>query len=194
MSRLALLVSALLLCACSAPPQREIDAAERAVHAARGAGAAEYASESFNAATAALSAARDAIGQRDYRLALSRALDARERAQQAEKQAADGKRRARTESEAAIRAVVTTLQELDQKLENATRASVPARDLKTARATVEAAGAALQKARAALADGNYLQARDAIKTTRDDIAAEIRALDESISARQPRPARRPRGR
>jgi hypothetical protein len=191
----SLLVSAFLFsAACSAPPQREIDAAERAVHAARGAGAAEYASESFNAATAALSAARDAVAQRDYRLALSRALDARERAQQAEKQAADGKATARTESEAAIRAVVTALQELDQKLEGATRASVPARDLKTARATVEAAGATLQKARAALADGNYLQARDALKTTRDDIAAEIRALNESISARPPRPARRQRGR
>ena len=194
MSRLLLLVCTLLLCACSQPPTKEIDAADAAVNTARSEGAAEYAAESFNAATAALTAARDAAAQRDYRLALSRALDARERATQSAKQAADGKARARTDAEGAVRAVVTGLEELDQKLEAATRSGVPARDLTTARGVASDAGTALQEARAALAAGNYLEARASLKTTREDLAAQIRALDESIAARKSKPVRRQRTR
>lgn len=194
MSRLFLLLCATLLFACSEPPHKEIEAAETAVNAARNEGAAEYAAESFNAATAALTAARDAAAQGDNRLALSRALDARERAQQAAKQAADGKARARKDSEAAIRDVVTALDALDQKLEGASRAGVPARDLSTARSASRDAGAALQKARAALTAGHYLEARASLKTTREDIAAQILALDESIDARKTKPVRRQRPR
>ena len=192
MSRHFLVVCAMLALACSEPPHKEIDAAEAAINAARRDGAAEYASETFNAATAALTAARDAASQGDYRLALSRALDARDRAQQSAKQAADDKDRARKDGEAAVRAVVTGLDELDQKLEGATRAGVPSGDLTIARTVARDAGAALQKARAALASGNYLEARAVLKTTREDIAAQIRALDESIAARKTKPARRQR--
>ena len=40
--------------------------------------------------------------QRDYRLALSRALDASQRAQESARQAADGQARARSEAELAL--------------------------------------------------------------------------------------------
>ena len=65
-----------LTVACSAPPQKEIDRAQQAVDAARAAGAEQYAPESFAEATAALQQSHEAVNQRDYRLALSRAVDA----------------------------------------------------------------------------------------------------------------------
>src|SRR4051794_25814319 len=84
------------------PPDKEMQQAQGAVDAARAAGADKYATEEFAAATLALNNARDAVAQRDYRLALNHALDSRERAQNAAKMAADGKASARTEADRAI--------------------------------------------------------------------------------------------
>ena len=53
----------------------------------------------FAEATAALQQSHEAVEQRDYRLALSRALDASQRAQDAARQAAEGQARARSEAE-----------------------------------------------------------------------------------------------
>ena len=65
---------AVVLCAaCSEPPRKEIDRAQQAIEDARRAGAEQYAPETFAAATAALQQSHEAVDQRDYRLALSRA-------------------------------------------------------------------------------------------------------------------------
>ena len=77
--------------ACSEPPQKEIDRAQAAIDAARAAGAEHYAPESFTAATDRAPQAHEAVAQRDYRLALTRALDASDRAQEAREAAAEGK-------------------------------------------------------------------------------------------------------
>src|SRR4029079_8325791 len=100
MSRLSALLGTLvcavvLFAACSEPPKKEIDQAQQAVDAARQAGAEQYAAEAFAAATAALQQAREAVDQRDYRLALSRAVDAGERAHEATTAATDNKAKAR---------------------------------------------------------------------------------------------------
>ena len=111
MRRLSVVACAWLLsAACSAPPQKEIDRAQGALDAARAAGADTYAAQELQAATAALQQSHDAVAQRDYRLALSRALDANERALEAAKQAADGKARARSEAEGALAAATAGLQ------------------------------------------------------------------------------------
>jgi hypothetical protein len=193
MRRLSGLICALLLCAaCSEPPQKEIDMAQGAIDAARAAGADQYAREPFNAANTSLQAAHDAVAQRDYRLALSRAIAAREQAHDAAKRAADGKARTRSESEAAIAATATALDGLRLKLKAAEGAPVPSADLAPARATVRDAQAALQKARAAIASGLYLEAGAAIATTRETIARIVGELDEMIEARSGRGARRRR--
>ena len=90
--------------ACATPPQKEMDQAEGAITAARAAGAAQYAAEEFTAAEAALRRSHEAVGQRDYRQALNHALDARERAQTAAREAADKKAIARGLAERAITA------------------------------------------------------------------------------------------
>ena len=74
---LCAIISALVLsAACSAPPQKEIDRAQQAIDSARAAGADQYAPEAYAAATSALQQSHEAVDQRDYRLALSRAVDA----------------------------------------------------------------------------------------------------------------------
>ena len=65
------------------PPDKEMQQAQGALDAARAAGADRYATEEFTAATLALVNAKEAVDQRDYRLALNHALDSRERAQNA---------------------------------------------------------------------------------------------------------------
>jgi len=193
MRRLSGLVCALLFCAaCSEPPQKELDMAQGAIDAARAAGAEQYAREPLNAAAASLQAAHDAVSQRDYRLALSRALAAREQAHEAAKRAADGKARTRSESEAAIVAVAGALEALRQKTKAAEAARVPSSDLAPARAAARDAQAALQKARAAISDGHYLEAGAAVATTREAITKTIAELNDLIDARNPRGGRRRR--
>jgi hypothetical protein len=173
-----------LLAGCSAPPQKEIDLAQGAIDAARAAGAEQYATETFTAATSALQQAHDAVGQRDYRLALSRALDAHERAQDAAKGAADGKARARSDAEVAIVAGSTALQTLRERLKTAEAEKVPRRDLERARTAATMAETTLQDARAALKVSDYTRARQVVDGLPARITAQITAL-EAAEARKP---------
>jgi len=189
MRRLAVLLCTLVLvlcAACSEPPQKEIDRAQGAIDAARAAGAERYAPAEFVAATAALQQAHDAVAQRDYRLALSKALDASERAQQAARQAADGKARARSEAEAAVAATAAALQQVHAAIKAAEGARVSASRLVAARQTASSASAALQKARALLKAEQYLDARDALQGVSRRIGEQIRVLNEATRARQGR--------
>src|SRR5262245_48018241 len=187
MRRLYLLLgTCVLFAACSEPPQKEIDRAQGALDAARAAGADEYAADPFNAATTALRQSREAVEQRDYRLALSRALDASERAQEAAKQAADGKVRARAESEKAVNATTAALQQLENRVKAAGVARVAAQELASAARAVRDTGAVLQKARAELRAGNYLAVSKALQEPQARIAAEIRRVDDLVAGRAAR--------
>jgi len=103
MPRLA--VSCLVACVvaltvgCGDPPSKELHQAQGAIDAARAAGADSYATDEFSAAVDALARAEAAVAQRDYRLALSQALDSRERAQNAAKLAASQKAAVRSDAE-----------------------------------------------------------------------------------------------
>jgi hypothetical protein len=196
MPRLSVLLCT-ILCAvvvaagCSEPPQKEIDRAQQAIDLARNAGAEQYAPESYAAAAAALRQSHEAVEQRDYRLALSRAVDARDQAQDAAREAADNKARARRDSEAAINATNAALMQLEARLKAAEQARVVAREIAPARTTVKDATAALQKARAALNAGNLAEARSAVDGLAEQIRSEIRVVEAAITLRTVRrPARR----
>jgi hypothetical protein len=181
---------ALLLCAaCSEPPQKELDMAQGAIDAARAAGADQYARESFAGASSALDAANQAVAQRDYRLALSHAIDARQRAHEAAKQAADGKARVRSEAESAIVAAAVALDDLRQRLKAAEAAKLTARELAPARAAALDAEGALQKARAAIKAETYLDARAAVAGAKQRITNADRQLTGAIEARRTRKRR-----
>jgi len=183
--------SVVLSTACSEPPQREINSAQAAIDAARAAGAEQYAPESFAAATTALQQSHEAVAQRDYRLALTRAVDASDRAQEATRQAADGRAKARAEAEAAIGATNAALLQLETRLKAAEAAHVPTRELAPARGAAKDAAATLQKARTSLSVGNYVEATAEVKGLQERIRSQIASVEQATTARTGRqPARR----
>src|SRR5882672_11133157 len=94
---------------CGDPPDKELQQARSAIESARGAGADLYARDEFSAAETALKNATDAVDQRDYRLALNRALDARERAENAAKEAVTRKAAVRADASRALALAGRTL-------------------------------------------------------------------------------------
>ena len=180
-----------LLAACSEPPNKELDRAGGAIDAARAAGAEQYAPEAFAAATNALKQANDAVAQRDYRLALTRALDASARAQEAARGAADGKARARSDADAALLAAAAALTKLEARLFAVTPrlARADATQARTAHAELEGA---LQEARAAFSTGAYLDAKKAATDVTAGIAAQMKGLDGTATAKPAKPIRRRR--
>jgi hypothetical protein len=181
-----------LSAACSEPPQKEIDRAQGAIDAARAAGADQYAREPFTAATTAMQQTHEAIQQRDYRLALSRAIDANERALEAARQAADGKARVRSEVEITLGRVLTALRVLDERLKTAESSHLTAREIEPAQRARADAGRAVQEARATIEKGDYLAAAAAIQAAGDRITLETRNLNGAIDAKTPRGTRRRR--
>jgi ABC-type oligopeptide transport system substrate-binding subunit len=178
----------LLAAGCSEPPQKEINQAQGAIDAARAAGADQYAVDEYTAATSALQKAHDAVDQRDYRQALSYALDARERAQDAARQAADGKARARITAENAFSQISARAQQLETRIKTAEAARVAARELQKSRATLAETRKALQEARTAIDSGNYADIESRLAPVRTRLEA---ALTEVEGIPQ-RPARRRR--
>ena len=193
MSRLSALLctitcAVVLSVACSEPPTKEIDRAQQAIDSARAAGAEQYAPDLFTAATTALQQSHEAVDQRDYRLALSRAVDASDRAQEAAKAAADNKARARSQSEAAVNAANAAVMHFQTRLKVAEEVRVPARELATGRAVLKDAETALQKARTLLAAQNYAAATLAVSGLDSQIRSEIKVVEAAITLRT---ARRP---
>ena len=189
MRRLPVIGLLLLFAAgCSAPPQNEIDQAQGTIDAARAAGADKYAPDEYSAATASLQKAHDAVNQRDYRQALSYAIDARERGQDAARAAADGKARARGRVEALVSQLSARSQQLDGRITAAAAARVPARDLKKARATLAECRSSLQEARTTIEAGNYQEAMQALAA----VGPKLDAAIKDVQAMSQRPARRRR--
>ena len=103
------------------PPNKEMDQAQGAIDAARAAGADRYASTEYTAATDALKRAQDAVAQRDYRQALNEALDSREHAQNAAREAADTKAQLRGEVERDMAQIAALIAEANTRLAAASR-------------------------------------------------------------------------
>jgi hypothetical protein len=188
--------AAVVLCAlcftaaCSEPPQKEIDRAQGAIDAARAAGAEQYARQNYTAATTAMQQTHEAVQQRDYRLALSRAIDANDRALEAAREAANGKAVARSDAEMSIARGTAALRQLEESLKAADAAKLATKEVEQARRTRAAADRSLQEARKAIAGGDYLAAAAASKGVADRITVEIGPVNEQVEAKSPRGARR----
>ena len=176
------LVAALIGVACGDPPDKEIQQAQGAIDAARAAGADQYASAEFTAAQDALKRANDAVAQRDYRLALNHALDARERAQTAAKEAADRKTTARSEAERALLDAMTALNDAHTKLRAAESARAPAKMLAAARRVVTDGEDTVQKARAAFDRGDFLAAKQTVTEMTEPLKATTHDLETARPA------------
>ena len=168
-----LLSTVLIAAACSEPPRKELDRAQGAIDTARAAGAERYAQDTFTTATTALREAYDAVEQRDYRLALTRALDANEQAQEAARLAADGKAAARSASETALAAAAALLDRLEARISIAEAARVPAKDIKPSR-TARAGRNGPARSTRADCRREIPEASNVLQAARDGIEAQIR--------------------
>ena len=191
--RRLVLIGVFLLAAtgCSAPPQKEIDQAQTAVDLARAAGAERYATDEYAAAVAGLQKTRAAVDQRDYRQALSYAIDARQRAQNAIRQAGEGKAQAQRATEALLAAIVTRTTQLETRLKAAEAARVPPKELRSARAALVDVRKDLQEARTEIGAGNYEKAGELLASVRKKLDGAL-AATEKILQPPPRAAKRSR--
>ncbi|HEY7287285.1 MAG TPA: DUF4398 domain-containing protein [Vicinamibacterales bacterium] len=186
LSSLALLAA--LASACAGPPDKEMQQAQAAIDAAKAAGADRYAPDDFNAARDALKLADDAVTQRDYRLALNHALDARERAQSATKDTVERKAAVRVEAERFMASVGPALSEAHVRLTAAEAARISPRTLAEARHTISGIDLAVQKAGAARDRGDYLDVVELLKPA----LPRLQAVAKDLEAATPGAARRRR--
>ena len=177
----ACIVAAVLVAGCGDPPNKEMDQAQGAIDAARAAGADRYASTEYTAATDALKRAQDAVGQRDYRQALNEALDSREHAQNAAREAADTKAQVRGEVERDMAQIAALIAEANTRLNAATRTRVPRRTIDGPRSELAAVDESVQKAGAAMRADDYLAARMELQGVRARIEKAMQALPAAAS-------------
>ena len=184
LSRFVILL-ALVLSGCSEPPQKEIDQAQAAIDAAKAAGADTYAADEYNAAVTALQKSHASVDQRDYREALNYAIDARQRATEAAKQAGIAKGHTKAAAEKLVTDCSTRISQLDTDIRVAEGAHVSPRDLRSARTTLADAQNALQETRTGMEAGKYAEVLSALTEVRRKLDAAIAAVD-ALRQRPPR--------
>jgi hypothetical protein len=177
-----LLAVAAFTIACGDPPDKEIQQAQAAIAAAKSAGADQYATDDYAAAQTALKQAGEAVDQRDYRLALNHALDAREHALSAAKDAAERKAAARVDSDKAVARAAAALGEARARLKSAEAAHAPPKVLADARHTIAGVEQAVQKARTDREQEDYLAALDSVKDVTPRLQAVARELESASPA------------
>lgn len=147
----------LFMAGCSEPPVKEHDAAVAAVAAARAGGADLYAADDLAAADAALKHYDEFVSQRDYKQALSSALDASDRAVDATKASATKQASLRAEAGELQRSLDAALVALDAQIK-APRPKTGARTTAALRQTRKVAATAMQEARKDLEAGRLTSA------------------------------------
>lgn len=182
------LATALFALSCGEPPSRELHQAQGAIDAARAAGADAYAAEDYGAAVEALKRAEEAVAQRDYRLALSQALDSRERAQAAAKLAASQKAAVRSEAERMLAEVTSAVAIAAARLPDQPSRN-PSAGEAALRSALQSARTAMDDAGKALASEDYLEARRRLQGVRAAVVTALQALPPAPASR---PARRGR--
>lgn len=171
------LVPLLLLAGCATPPNKEMDRAQGAIDAARAAGAEQYATTEYSAATTALKNANDAVAARDYRLALNYALESHEHAQNAARDTADGKARVRADVDRAMAQIGALIAQGRARIGAAERLRVPRRLLDQAADNLSTANDDVQKAGKAVAEGDYLAAGAALEGVKERVDKALVAID-----------------
>jgi hypothetical protein len=191
MSRLArgcAIALMLLLAACAEPPIKEMNQAQGAIDAARAAGAEQYAADEFRAAVDALRRSEEAVTQNDHRLALSLAIDSRERAQSAAKLAVEARSKARGDAERVVAEARARLTQAHERLKDPAVARLPRRTLDSPTESLDAAQKSMQEASAALAKDDYGRAQKLAT----DIAVRVQLVLEALGKATAPPASRQR--
>jgi hypothetical protein len=182
----ASLAGALLVAACASPPNKEIGQAQGAIDSARAAGADKYAPDEYTAATNAFKQAGDAVEQRDYRLALNHAIESREHAQNAAREAAESRERIRGTVERSMAEVAALLAQANTRMAAAEQARVPKRALRDTQQALAQVNADVQKAGAAMQANDYMGAQPTLAGIRPRLEAIIASLEKLTTSQGPR--------
>ncbi len=174
---IAFVISLLLVGGCAEPPSKEMHQAQGAIDAAKAAGAGEYAADELKSAVDALAQADVAVAARDYRLALSQALDSRERAQNAAKAAVDARAKARGNAERALAEATALVDRIEARLKQPDVAKLPRRSIAPAENAVITARPILQEARTALEREEYARVREMTAALSTEMKAALTELD-----------------
>jgi hypothetical protein len=180
-----LIFAAAGMTACGTPPQKEMEQARSAIKSAESAGAGQYAPTELAAATDALTRSEAAVAQRDYRLALSSALEASEHAEDAAKAATALQATLRAEAERGLTALSTTIDRLKGAVAAAESARPPRQNrqaISDARRAVVVGNVALQKAREALGSHDYSAAKAACADALERLNSAEAALTKPPAA------------
>jgi hypothetical protein len=176
-----LLLGATLFAACAEPPTREISQAQGALDAARAAGAEAYARTQYQAADTALKQAHAAVAERDYRQALSFALEAREQARTAAREASAARARAATEVAQAIQAAARDVETARSRLAGPTGT----RELRARLGPgLDELTSQLQEARSSVAAGDYARAAERTRAVQDRLSQLTVALATDLPRRR----------
>lgn len=179
---LAFLLGFVLVAGCSEPPNREMHQAQGAIDAAKAAGADEYAAGELKSAVDALARANDAVTARDYRLALSNALDSREYAQNAAKAAVDARAKARGDAERQLAETTAFVDKAEARLKQPDFAKLPRRAIVPVQKTIDTARTTLQDARAALQQEAYGRVGTMTAAVREEVGTALAALNTPATA------------
>jgi len=173
----AILVSSLIAGCGDDPPTKELQQAQQAIDEARASGADRYSTDEFKAAEDAVKHAQAAVDARDYRQALNDALDARDRAQNAGKDAADKKAKAKIDADRALHDAALAIVDARAKLRTAETAHrVPTRTLVPVRRDITDAETHVQEARTAFDGGDYLSAIKVLDTAMQRLNESLKVL------------------
>lgn len=183
----ACLALALSATACEDPPNKEMDQAQGAIDAARAAGAEQYATTEYAAATDALTRSRQAVTERDYRQALNNALESRDHAQNAAREAADTKARVRGDAERTRAEIDILVTGAEARLAAAKSPRVPAAIVREATRTLAAIRTDLQEVDDMMGAGDFLAVGprlDSLKTRLEAFGTDLDARTASQSPRR----------
>ena len=175
----AIIASSIVACGGN-PPDKEIEQAQTAVDAARAASADRYSKEDFNASTDALKNAHAAVDARDYRLALNYALEAKDRADTAARDAVDRKATARSDADRALRNAALLLVDIRAKLRTA-QGRQPARVVNPAKKVAADSERVVQEARTAFEREDYPKVLEMLAAPMARLRESIRSLDGDAS-------------
>jgi hypothetical protein len=177
------------LCSCEQPPNKEIAAAEKQLEEARRAGADQYAPARVQEADAAIRDAHRKVDEKDYRGALSSAMDAAEKARSAVKAAAAAKSLARGAAETAQAEARVMLDEAAQIRQEAAKSKVPDVAFEELEPRTRKVNEDLEAVSAILERGDLLEAQRAaaaVKTEAAALPAQYRTAVEAWQAAHPK--------
>jgi hypothetical protein len=188
------IVAALTLAtaACAKPPQAQIDAVNAALTNATGAGASEYAPESYSAARDAQAKLDAELKAQEGKFALTRsyteatklATAAAEAGEKAATEAAQRKQAAQTEASTLVADARTAIEGAETALTSAPKGKGSQADLDALQSDLTAAKSALGEAETALTGQHYLDVKAKAAASKEKATAVKSAVEQAIQTRQ----------